>query len=382
MNEDPKHTPMSGLYANKPQHQSNYRKPRRVSIRLILAVVLTAFLAVVWYAFPRGADRYEDIKLPVIHADKTSYKTPPENPGGMVIPHQDSTVFEPLESADSEAVENLLPAPEEPVERAKLIKVPRDSMSEPSSLNLDSQLTEEQRAEAQEGQEVQIIRVDKQDTESSEPEILLGEDESTEETAKADEATDVDEERMDRLAALAAPEPEEKTAEPKETSAETSSSKDVKAEEVARQETEAEAERATKNAALEAKPDAADASEVETEVETKADTPEKPAPAEAKTEAPAADDEVADEAKPAAKGSHYIQMGSFQDRASAEKAYDAKVKQYNDLIADLGVDYERADLGDKGVFYRVKAGPLPESEARNRCEKILAQTPGACLVVR
>jgi len=375
MNEDPKHTSMSGLYASKSQHQSNYRKPRRVSIRLIMAVVLTTFLAVVWYAFPRGADRYEDMQLPVIHADKASYKSQPENPGGMVIPHQDSTVFEPLESADSEAVENLLPAPEEPVERAKLIKVPRDPMSEPSSLNLDTQLTDEQLADAQKDQEVQIIRVEKQDIENEEPEILLGEEEITDEASKAGELTADEMERMDRLAALAAPQPEpaeKKTADTEEIPAEKTSGEDAKLENNARQETKAEAEMATKKAALEAKAETEAASEIQ----------EKPAPAETKAEEQATAEDVTVETKTVEKGSHYIQLGSFQDRAAAEKAYDVKVKQYNSLIADLGVDYERADLGDKGVFYRVKAGPLPESEARSRCEKILAQTPGGCLVIR
>lgn len=50
---------------------------------------------------------------PLITADPTPFKVRPENPGGMVIPHQDKLVYGRLSPSSSPQVEHLLPPPEQ-----------------------------------------------------------------------------------------------------------------------------------------------------------------------------------------------------------------------------------------------------------------------------
>jgi hypothetical protein len=91
---------------------------------LLTIVTLLAFAAVIWYAYPRGAEKYADMDVPVVKADTSPVKTEPTDPGGMDVPHQDSTVFDPLEKKASASgeVEKILPGPEEPMDKTIIIK--------------------------------------------------------------------------------------------------------------------------------------------------------------------------------------------------------------------------------------------------------------------
>lgn len=83
---------------------------------------LAAFAAIIWYAYPQGAERHEGMDVPVITADKEAYKFKPEDPGGMEVRHQDSTVFAPLEKK-AETVEKILPQTEEPLDKNTVLKI-------------------------------------------------------------------------------------------------------------------------------------------------------------------------------------------------------------------------------------------------------------------
>ena len=57
------------------------------------------------------------------------------------------------------------------------------------------------------------------------------------------------------------------------------------------------------------------------------------------------------------------------------------VEANRDLLGDLGAAVRRADLGAKGVFYRVRVGPLPaRKEARTLCAS-LSERKVPCFVV-
>jgi len=89
---------------------------------LLTAVILLAFAGIIWYAYPRGAEKYVDMDVPVVKADTSPVKAEPVDPGGMEVPHQDSTVFDPLEKKASGEVEKLLPTPEEPMDKEAAIQ--------------------------------------------------------------------------------------------------------------------------------------------------------------------------------------------------------------------------------------------------------------------
>ena len=87
----------------------------------------------------------------------------------------------------------------------------------------------------------------------------------------------------------------------------------------------------------------------------------------------------ADAAK-AAKGNVYIQLAAVKSEADA-KAKWAKLKSSYSALSSLSLKIQKADLGAKGIFYRVQAGPTSADNATSICAKIKA-AKGACLIVK
>lgn len=112
--------------------------PERSMPKGVLTVIaLLLFAAIIWYAYPEGQEQYEGVDVPVIQADAAVYKSKPDDPGGMEVRHQDSTIFDPLERKGAEAVERLLPTTEEPVDKEVAV-LSKDA----PQLNLDTQMQE------------------------------------------------------------------------------------------------------------------------------------------------------------------------------------------------------------------------------------------------
>ena len=98
----------------------------------------------------------------------------------------------------------------------------------------------------------------------------------------------------------------------------------------------------------------------------------------AKTE-PAAGLSVA--AKEVVKGTHFVQLASVKSEDAA-KAEWKKMQAAHSVLSPLKLHVERADLGAKGVFYRIQGGPVVEAEAKQICQAITSKKPGGCLVVK
>jgi hypothetical protein len=60
-----------------------------------------------------------------------------------------------------------------------------------------------------------------------------------------------------------------------------------------------------------------------------------------------------------------------------------RIKHRNaDLLGKLSGVAIRADLGSKGVFYRIQAGPVTDASAANRICDELRQRRLSCIIVR
>ncbi|MDP1628136.1 SPOR domain-containing protein [Parvibaculum sp.] len=81
----------------------------------------------------------------------------------------------------------------------------------------------------------------------------------------------------------------------------------------------------------------------------------------------------------ATAGGYVVQLAAFRDEASARDAFGKLQAKYPDLLGSLGVDIQRADLGDKGIYYRLRAGYLDKSAADALCGQLEAKGQG-CLV--
>lgn len=67
----------------------------------------------------------------------------------------------------------------------------------------------------------------------------------------------------------------------------------------------------------------------------------------------------------------YLQIGAFPTPELARKAFQSFRERHGDLAADLSPDIKKADLGEKGVWYRLRIGPFAGKAAAARsCEKM------------
>lgn len=97
---------------------------KQLKVNLGVAVGLVVVLAIgvyVYKAFTGPSDIVvaDNSGVPLLSADETPTKVPPDEPGGMDIPDQDKTVYEVIDQQkgeDEEEVERLMPPPEEPAE--------------------------------------------------------------------------------------------------------------------------------------------------------------------------------------------------------------------------------------------------------------------------
>ena len=87
--------------------------------------------------------------------------------------------------------------------------------------------------------------------------------------------------------------------------------------------------------------------------------------------------------KPMTQGSVYqVQLVAVRSEERAQAAWRGLVKKHDGLLGGLKHDVVRADLGEKGVYYRLRAGPLADKDAANSlCAKLKAMKVG-CMAVK
>ena len=89
-------------------------------------------------------------------------------------------------------------------------------------------------------------------------------------------------------------------------------------------------------------------------------------------------------AKGASKAPAYrVQLAAVRLLERAQGEWDRLRSKNTDLLGKLALSVVKADLGPKkGVFYRLRAGPLAdEAAARGLCAKLASRKVG-CLIVR
>jgi cell division septation protein DedD len=86
---------------------------------------------------------------------------------------------------------------------------------------------------------------------------------------------------------------------------------------------------------------------------------------------------------PAAGGGRYrVQLAALRTNEDAGREWEKMKRAHPDLLGALALNVVRADLGDRGTFYRIQAGPLAdESTAKDLCRRLSEKKVG-CLVVR
>jgi len=85
--------------------------------------------------------------------------------------------------------------------------------------------------------------------------------------------------------------------------------------------------------------------------------------------------------RPKAASAWRIQIAAVASAKAAKKEWQRIASANDDLLSKLKLDIRRADLGARGVFYRVQAAPLTsKSEARDLCTA-LKERKERCFIV-
>ena len=110
-----------------------------------------------------------------------------------------------------------------------------------------------------------------------------------------------------------------------------------------------------------------------------------PAPAAA-APAPAADPQpvaaIPAEPKPAAPSQYLVQVGSKKDQTEALATFADMQQRYPGLLGPYRPMVQKANLGSKGTWYRLRIGPIRDkSTASKLCSQLKSQGLPDCLVV-
>ena len=296
-----------------------------VGVLVVMALVLAA---VVFFTYPGSDD--PDV-VPIIQADARPFKVTPDDPGGMAIPHRDSTVFSTMRTSrlpQDAQVENLLADndSEDPIRPSQLFAGLNTEEADPDNLN---------EVDPSAGTEDLLEEGLSQKADGGNAEFAAMKEESF---AAPTMGTAIEQQQDEEQAAPVAVKPAAKPAAP--------ASKPSPSIEVARYD----------------------------------DTPsymKQDAPSEAATSEPA----PAPTPVSIGPATHYVQIGAVTSEDKAEKGWASYQKEYGSILAGLSHRVERADLGEKGIYYRIQAGPVSKERAADVCSAIKAQKPGGCLVV-
>ncbi len=291
----------------------------RILPPLVLICAFGGFVALAIYAYRAGTQSVGDGELMVIEADKTPIKEKPEDPGGMQFPNQDKTIFETFANGQQPAkVERVLPTPEEPM--------PQDADASGTTSWVNEKLATATPAAPAGAEQV------------------FGDEDAAPAAPVTPQVVNV-QEALGKQAVEAAPSAPAPVAEPvpeqtKAVELTPKSAFNPPAKEPVKE--------VVKEEKLEVKETA-------------------PAPVE-KPKAVAV--------KPSA-GKQLVQLGAYKSEVEAKGDF-VKIQKKHAALAGKSAVINRADLGDKGVFYRLR---VATDDAKALCAK-LSGSGQACMVVK
>ena len=82
-----------------------------------------------------------------------------------------------------------------------------------------------------------------------------------------------------------------------------------------------------------------------------------------------------------APGSYVIQIASLPSEAEAQKSYNSLSSRFSSVIGGRGVDIKKAEIPNKGTFFRVRIPAGSREEANALCSRYKS-AGGSCLVTR
>ena len=290
---------------------------------VIVFGVVGGFVMLSWYAYHAGIQSVKEEDLVVVEADKTPMKEKPADPGGMQFPNQDKTVFETFSGNAKQPakVERVLPVPEEPMAKAA-------DASEPTTW-VNHDLKKPSGAE-------QVIGKDNIKKGRIAPSLTAPDEKPNPQQASADD---------EQSTTYVAPK--------KPTVA-------VKTVEVA-------------DGSKPGQPFAPEKAAAKQDSSDEAKAPEKAPKKEV--------EKPAEKIKPAAaaSGDAMVQLGAYRSEDEANANWE-KMHLKQKELSDKTPLVVKADLGEKGIYYRLRVGGLSPANAKSLCSALSAKGQ-ACILV-
>jgi len=72
-------------------------------------------------------------------------------------------------------------------------------------------------------------------------------------------------------------------------------------------------------------------------------------------------------------------LGSLKSEADAKAEWGRIHGANKDVLGSLSGDVVRTDLGAKGIYWRIYAGPMDEAKARTVCAQLAKRNQG-CII--
>ncbi len=323
----------------------------RVSAIALAFIGVAAFSAII-YSAVKSDTPIQPSDVPLIEASNAPMREAPAEQGGMEVANRDSTVYNGIDTQakSTQTIERLVPAAETPVVPAHDGLDPTAPKTTPAPLRPNGQpaLTAEEIKQLNETRHAATATVKAPAQTAAQVTERVEPLKPAEPVASAPVATGTPD------AVTPAPLPEAKTV------------------------AEAPKPQAPKMSATEAAPSTAPAP---TPLTPKLQAAATPKPAAPKTDLEAAFGKEAPAKAAAVTGAKkLIQLGALKTEADAQAEWKRLVARNGNLLAGLSPSVQKADLGAKGIFYRLRGGPVSAEQGAALCVKLKAAGQ-SCMVV-
>lgn len=324
---------------------------RRAMLLATAAGALVLIGGIAYHFIGAGMNSGEPV---IIRSDNQPVKVQPENPGGTTVPNQDKAVYERVAGTIPEKPEqkSLVSAQEKPV---------------------DLVTNEDEFGNIDEGRN-DTITASNNNAPTEEAPLIVPRTVQT--MVVRPDGTIVPQQAEKPSITPVAPEPEQLTAE-----------------NIIESSPLTPASNATPAANSQANTPAVPARPVETQTFTPPVAPSRPAqPARNPTANPANNNvasapqapvasQSAVASAPAAAGGYFIQIASQPSAELAQKSFAAMGQKYANIIGGRAVDIRKADIPNKGTYYRVRIAAGSKADANALCER-LKNAGGSCFVTQ
>lgn len=311
---------------------------------LISVGVLTAFGAAVLYAYSEGAPAGDKVAktgaVPLVKAEVTPVKEKPEDPGGVKVPHRNRDIYRKLDIGNRKA-ETTDPA-------AKPVK--RQAQVPPRPQTYEDILAPKGTAKSHARPSPKPDRDDKK-TAAADAEVKRV---AVTPTARDPQTRD----RQPRDARTDADAPQGKIAMVPR----------LRGRPVSDDASERRRDRQVAEIAPRSGPRAVPKARPDTRDRTRRRT----------------DDSTRDRARvqtASAVGPYRIQLGAFRSSNKAQYEWRTLTRRNKDVLGSLRMVIEKVNLGSKGVYYRLQAGPLKTAPAARGLCRTLGKRKVDCILV-